>query len=74
MLGYFAYNFIKIYRTLRVTPATAAGVTSRLWEVSDLVALLEETGSVLRTFRTLPRNGVEKSSVNSEGRNQLYAA
>lgn len=40
-LGYFTYNFIKIHRTLRVTPAMAAGVTDRLWEVSDLVALLE---------------------------------
>jgi len=40
-LGYFAYNFIKIHRTLRVTPAMAAGVTDRLWEVSDLVTLIE---------------------------------
>jgi hypothetical protein len=32
-LGYFAYNFIKIHRTLRCTPAMAAGVTDRLWEV-----------------------------------------
>lgn len=42
-LGYFAYNFIKIHRTLRCTPAMAAGVsvTDRLWEVSDLAALLE---------------------------------
>ena len=40
-LYYFAYNFINIHRTLRVTPAMAAGVTDRLWEVSDLVALLE---------------------------------
>ena len=40
-LGYFAYNFIKIHRTLRVTPAMAAGVTNRLWEVSDLVAAWE---------------------------------
>jgi len=40
-LGYFAYNFIKIHSTLRCTPAMAAGVTHRLWEVSDLVALLE---------------------------------
>jgi hypothetical protein len=37
-LGYFAYNFIKIHRTLRVTPAMAASVTDRLWEVSDRVA------------------------------------
>jgi hypothetical protein len=40
-LGYFGYNFIKIHRTLRVTPAMAAGVTDRLWEVSDLIALIE---------------------------------
>lgn len=40
-LGYFAYNFIKIHSTLRCTPAMAAGVTDRLWEVSDLVALLQ---------------------------------
>ncbi len=40
-LHYFAYNFIKIHRTLRVTPAMAAGVTDRLWDVEDLVALWE---------------------------------
>jgi hypothetical protein len=39
-LYYFSYNFVKIHRTLRVT-LMAAGVTDRLWEVSDLVALLE---------------------------------
>ena len=41
-LNYFAYNFIKIHRTLRMTPAMAAGVTDRLWDVSDLVALWEQ--------------------------------
>ena len=40
-LGYFAYNFIKIHRTLRTTPAMAAGVTRKLWEVADLVVLWE---------------------------------
>jgi hypothetical protein len=40
-LNYFAYNFIKIHRSLRVTPAMEAGVTDRLWEVQDVVALLE---------------------------------
>ena len=41
-LNYFAYNFIKIHRTLRMKPAMAAGVTNRLWEVSDLAALWEQ--------------------------------
>jgi hypothetical protein len=41
-LNYFAYNFVRIHRTLRVTPAMAAGVTTRLWDVSDIVELLQE--------------------------------
>jgi len=35
------YNFVRIHQTLKVTPVMAAGVTSKLWEVSDLVAILE---------------------------------
>ena len=27
------YNFVRIHQTLRVTPAMAAGVTDRLWEM-----------------------------------------
>jgi IS1 family transposase len=34
------YNFVRIHQSLRVTPAMAAGVTDRLWEIEDLVALL----------------------------------
>jgi IS1 family transposase len=37
------YNFVRIHKTFRMTPAMAAGVTDRLWEVSDIVALLEAT-------------------------------
>lgn len=36
-LTYSAYNFIKIHRILRMTPAMAAGVRDRLWDVADLV-------------------------------------
>ncbi len=35
------YNFIRIHKTLRVTPAMAAGVSERLWEIGDIVALVE---------------------------------
>lgn len=41
-LNYFSYNFIRIHGTLRCTPAMAAGVTNKLWDVADLVALWEE--------------------------------
>jgi IS1 family transposase len=40
-LYYFSYNLIKIHGTLRCSPAMAAGVVNRLFEISDLVALLE---------------------------------
>jgi IS1 family transposase len=34
------YNLCRIHKSLRVTPAMAAGVEARVWEIADLVALL----------------------------------
>jgi hypothetical protein len=36
------YNFVRIHKTLRVTPAMAAGVTDKLWEIGDVVKALEK--------------------------------
>ena len=36
------YNFVRIHKTLRVTPAMAAGVTDKLWEISDVAEMLEK--------------------------------
>jgi hypothetical protein len=36
------YNFVRIHRTLKVAPAMAAGVSKKLWEVSDIVEMLEQ--------------------------------
>ena len=35
------YNFVRQYKTLRMSPAMAAGVTDRLWEIGDIVDVLE---------------------------------
>ena len=35
------YNFVRIHKTLRVTPAMAAGITDRLWDIGDIVKLIE---------------------------------
>jgi IS1 family transposase len=35
------YNFVRIHKTLRTTPAMAAGVTARLWDIGDIVEMLE---------------------------------
>ena len=32
------YNLVRIHRTLRVTPAMAAGVSDRVWDLAELVA------------------------------------
>ena len=48
-LGYFAYNFIKIHRTLRTSLAMTAGVTDRLWEVSGLSGPAEVLGAVRKS-------------------------
>jgi len=36
-----SYNFVRIHKTLRTTPAMAANVTKRLWEIGDIVDVLE---------------------------------
>ena len=36
-LYFMNYNFCRIHHTLRVTPAMEAGVTNRLWSISDLM-------------------------------------
>jgi len=35
------YNFVRIHQTLKVTPAMEAGVTTELWEMSDMMKVLE---------------------------------
>jgi hypothetical protein len=36
------YNFVRIHQTLKITPAMAAGITDKLWEMSDMVKVLED--------------------------------
>lgn len=41
-LHFMYYNFCRIHQSLRVTPAMASGVTNRVWDISDIVKLLDE--------------------------------
>jgi len=36
------YNFIKMHKTLRMSPAMAAGVADELWSMDDLVTMMDE--------------------------------
>ena len=46
------YNFVRIHKTLRVTPAMAAGISDRLWSMEEVVALIDEFAE-----RSAPRLG-----------------
>ena len=35
------YNFVRIHKTLRMTPAMAAGIEARLWSIEGVVRLVE---------------------------------
>ena len=41
-LYFMFYNFVRIHKTLKVTPAMAAGVTNKLWEMKDLANMIDE--------------------------------
>ncbi|TCM06826.1 IS1 family transposase [Sphingomonas sp. PP-CC-3G-468] len=36
------YNFVRIHKTKRITPAMAAGVADRLWQIADITKLIED--------------------------------
>ena len=36
------YNWTRIHKTLRTSPAQAAGLTERLWDMADVVNLIED--------------------------------
>jgi hypothetical protein len=40
-LHYMYYNFCRIHQSLRCTPAMEAGISKTVWEIADIVALLD---------------------------------
>jgi len=43
-LYFMFYNFVRIHKTLKVTPAMAAGISDRLWSMEDIVAVIDAHG------------------------------
>ena len=41
-IHFMHYNFVRIHQSLRVTPAMAAGVTPKLWSLTDMVRVIED--------------------------------
>ena len=44
-LHFMYYNFCRIHKSLRMTPAMAAGVSDHVWELEELVGLLDKNES-----------------------------
>jgi hypothetical protein len=40
-LHFMYYNFCRLHQTLRVTPAMEAGIADHVWNIEEVVALLE---------------------------------
>lgn len=66
------YNFVRIHQTLKVTPAMAAGVTDRLWEIDDIIGVLEDWQACQEAEKQADREahafGVPPSSLPRSGR------
>jgi IS1 family transposase len=41
-LHFMAYNFVRIHKTLECSPAMAAGISDRLWDIVDVVRVVED--------------------------------
>lgn len=41
-LHYVYYNFCRIHKSLRVTPTMESGLTKKLWDVQDIVKLIDQ--------------------------------
>jgi hypothetical protein len=42
------YNFVRIHKTLKMSPAMAAGIADTLWSMEDIAKLIEPTAPVKR--------------------------
>ena len=44
-LHFMHYNFARIHKTLRVTPAMEAGISDHVWSIKEIVGLLDQPGA-----------------------------
>jgi hypothetical protein len=51
-LYFMHYNFCRVHKTLRVTPAMEAGLTDHVWTLEELVTLLHHKSSEIAAWLT----------------------
>jgi hypothetical protein len=45
-LHFVYYNFARVHKTLRVTPAMQAGLASHVWSIEEVIGLLDRSSAV----------------------------
>src|SRR3954453_9338786 len=63
-LYFVFYNFVRIHKTLKVTPAMAAGVTDRLWSMEDVVALIDARAEAPKRPATYRKRGAAETEIS----------
>jgi hypothetical protein len=56
------YNYARINSAAKMAPAMAAGISSRLWEMNDIVALIDEAAEAPSRPATYRKRGKEISN------------
>jgi hypothetical protein len=67
-LYFFHYNFCRVHKTLRVTPAMEAGLTDHVWTLEERCGLIPEENPIERIDREL----ITKT-LNRAARKGVYA-
>jgi IS1 family transposase len=66
-LYFFHYNFCRVHKTLRVTPAMEAGLTDHVWTLEELCSLLPKHSPNKRIEKDLIAEGLERMDERSYG-------
>ena len=66
-LHFMYYNFVRIHKTLKATPAMAAGVTDKLWDVMDIVDVIEAWENLPLAIEPSENADLERLRGDAEG-------
>jgi len=61
-LYFMFYNFVRIHKTLRTSPAMAAGIADKLWSFEDIAALIDAREEAPKRPDTYRKRGEEISN------------
>lgn len=67
-LYFYHYNFCRVHKSLRVTPAMEAGLTDRVWSFDDLIAAMDEAAPAPAKRGPYKKKGVKIDNLNGGAR------